>query len=352
MLHFLLSKVRREWSGSCQPKLNSHLFFQLMSDSDMLTVSLGTWMELPNLSMKDWKPSGITTNGRVNVSTVSAYYRDYVKLKSLSSNFAPDTFVTEVRKITDCAEIQKGASGDMASRKKSANNYEYNNAVFQQESLYSEQNEALAGTGSAASMASTSTATDEDDVSSSCTTGGACSSLSASSFGSDSATSGAMSIQQPQQGGATSASASTSDNLMSSLSSGVERMCLSTTRMGQYLQTQARRRANTTCCLEWASNDQGCDYSWDPIVFAGCSLTDILGGAASSACTNASSFGRSYTWKCSNNRQQQQLSPEARKNQRSCPVSKCFNAPHVWEVSGFRTNSNGVQEAFRYSISH
>ena len=27
-----------------------------MTDSDLLTVSLGTWMELPDLTMKDWRP--------------------------------------------------------------------------------------------------------------------------------------------------------------------------------------------------------------------------------------------------------------------------------------------------------
>ena len=47
-----------------------------MTDSELLTVSLGTWMELPNLSMKDWRPDVIkSVGGRINVSTVAAYYK-------------------------------------------------------------------------------------------------------------------------------------------------------------------------------------------------------------------------------------------------------------------------------------
>ena len=50
--------------------------FQTMTDSELLTVSLGTWMELPNLSMKDWRPDVIkSVGGRINVSTVAAYYK-------------------------------------------------------------------------------------------------------------------------------------------------------------------------------------------------------------------------------------------------------------------------------------
>ena len=47
-----------------------------MTDSELLTVSLGTWMELPNLSMKEWRPDVTkSVGGRVNVSTVAAYYK-------------------------------------------------------------------------------------------------------------------------------------------------------------------------------------------------------------------------------------------------------------------------------------
>jgi hypothetical protein len=51
-----------------------------MSDSNMLTVSFGTWMELPNLKMCDWKPSLVdNAETRVTVATVAQYYQDYVR---------------------------------------------------------------------------------------------------------------------------------------------------------------------------------------------------------------------------------------------------------------------------------
>ncbi len=56
-----------------------------MSDSNMLTVSFGTWMELPNLKMYDWKPSLIdNAETRVTVATVAQYYQDYVRYRFIS----------------------------------------------------------------------------------------------------------------------------------------------------------------------------------------------------------------------------------------------------------------------------
>ena len=77
-----------------------------MTDSELLTVSLGTWMELPNLSMKDWRPDvAKAVGGRVNVSTVAAYYREYVQLMSMGANFDEDTLVTSVRKVSNGREL-------------------------------------------------------------------------------------------------------------------------------------------------------------------------------------------------------------------------------------------------------
>ena len=54
-----------------------------MSDSNMLTVSFGTWMELPNLKMTEWRPTLIdNAETRVTVATVAEYYRDYVRYSS------------------------------------------------------------------------------------------------------------------------------------------------------------------------------------------------------------------------------------------------------------------------------
>ena len=74
-----------------------------MADTELLTVSLGTWMELPNLSMKDHVAEAV--GGRVSVSTVAAYYRDYVQQMSLGGNFEENTLVTSVRKCSSMVLI-------------------------------------------------------------------------------------------------------------------------------------------------------------------------------------------------------------------------------------------------------
>jgi hypothetical protein len=55
-----------------------------MTDSKMLTVSFGTWMELPNLKMSEWRPSIIdNAETRVTVATVADYYQDYVRSEDI-----------------------------------------------------------------------------------------------------------------------------------------------------------------------------------------------------------------------------------------------------------------------------
>ena len=71
-----------------------------MTDSELLTVSLGTWMELPDLTMRDWRPDLMVDN-RITVATVAAYYKEYVQHMSLASNFVENTFVTSVRKVSE-----------------------------------------------------------------------------------------------------------------------------------------------------------------------------------------------------------------------------------------------------------
>lgn len=86
-------------------------------DGGLLTVSLGGWMELPNLTMKEWKQSNNfkETNAReshrrTNVACLSQYYQDYVTLMGLTDNFENNTVVTSVRQIkcvnssTSCTE--------------------------------------------------------------------------------------------------------------------------------------------------------------------------------------------------------------------------------------------------------
>jgi len=61
--------------------------------NDMLTVSLGGWMELPSLPMSD------ILKGRADVATVSRYYEDYVKLMGLEGQFRNHTVVTGVKQV-------------------------------------------------------------------------------------------------------------------------------------------------------------------------------------------------------------------------------------------------------------
>ena len=101
-----------------------------MTDNDLLTVSLGTWMELPNLSMKEWRP-GVTENvgKRVNVSTVAAYYQDYVQLTSMSGNFEEDSWVTGVRRVSNC--IEKCAEQDPCEVRSILKHSQYKNDATQ-----------------------------------------------------------------------------------------------------------------------------------------------------------------------------------------------------------------------------
>jgi len=73
-------------------------------DGDMLTVSLGGWMELPDLSMSQWQGQD-----RASVATVSSYYQDYVRMKGLEDRFRNFTMVTGVKQVK-CTQVQCVAS--------------------------------------------------------------------------------------------------------------------------------------------------------------------------------------------------------------------------------------------------
>ena len=60
-------------------------------DGDVQTVSLGTWMELPNLKMN---PENEPGSSRVHVSQVAKYYQTYVKSMGLEAHFNKRTFTS------------------------------------------------------------------------------------------------------------------------------------------------------------------------------------------------------------------------------------------------------------------
>ena len=234
----------------------------MMTDSDLLTVSLGTWMELPDLTMKDWRPDVLVDN-RVSVSTVAAYYKEYVQHMSLSSNFEENTFVTSVRRVSNCS-VSRPSNIEQSKDIIKDTSEESFNALFEQEYLYNEKVEKE------------SDDCGEDVEFSSCTggaTNSSCCSVASASY----------------------------DEASNTTEEIVDDFCTSGTRIGQLMRVQARKRANTTCCLDLVSkcnNITNClemknyDLSWNPIVFEKC-LSNSAG--ANLACSFGA-YGRSYSW--------------------------------------------------------
>jgi len=68
-------------------------------DGFVLTISLGCWMELPNLSFREWEArqeSKCCRESRASVASVAQYYCDYVKMHNLEKYFVENSVVTEV----------------------------------------------------------------------------------------------------------------------------------------------------------------------------------------------------------------------------------------------------------------
>jgi len=73
-------------------------------DGNLKTVSLGAWMQLPNLSMPEWEEHNTAlVNRRTSVSSVAQYYTDYVDIMGISQNFRNHTVVSSVRQVDRCA---------------------------------------------------------------------------------------------------------------------------------------------------------------------------------------------------------------------------------------------------------
>ncbi|XP_054164452.1 oxidative stress-induced growth inhibitor 2-like [Oppia nitens] len=63
---------------------------------EILTISLGSWMQLPDMEIREWC-SQHRRESRVSLSTVANYYYNYVKNKDLMKNFKHFSTVTSVR---------------------------------------------------------------------------------------------------------------------------------------------------------------------------------------------------------------------------------------------------------------
>lgn len=92
------------------------LMFQAM-EGNVLTISRGTWMELPNLGFREWEESvcerqqGMRQK-RASVKNVARYYHDYVDIKGLRKYFRESAEVTSVRRLDQV----KGANAVDADR--------------------------------------------------------------------------------------------------------------------------------------------------------------------------------------------------------------------------------------------
>jgi len=73
---------------------------------NLQTVSSGSWMQLPNLSMFKWKEHNTAfANRRTSVSNVAQYYMDYVEIMGLAQNFRNNTVVTGVKQVKPCVVV-------------------------------------------------------------------------------------------------------------------------------------------------------------------------------------------------------------------------------------------------------
>ncbi|XP_062929712.1 oxidative stress induced growth inhibitor 1 [Mobula hypostoma] len=79
-------------------------------EGSMLTLSFGSWMELPALKMKDWvgEKRRSLRNDRVLPSEVAAYYQNFVSEMGLEKNFVNRSRVTLLRRACGASEGEKG----------------------------------------------------------------------------------------------------------------------------------------------------------------------------------------------------------------------------------------------------
>lgn len=86
-------------------------------DSNVLTISLGSWMELPNADYRAWEQRDsmlegmpcLTRDCRASSGSVARYYAEYVKAKGLGRFFRNGCVVTSVRPLEQvpCAEVRR-----------------------------------------------------------------------------------------------------------------------------------------------------------------------------------------------------------------------------------------------------
>ncbi|XP_078067310.1 oxidative stress-induced growth inhibitor 1-like [Mustelus asterias] len=82
-------------------------------EGSMFTLSLGDWMELPDLSFRDWMrvKRRCLRNDRAMTADIAQYYQHYAKAKGLRENFACNSVVTSVRRVSPSSSEEKQEHG-------------------------------------------------------------------------------------------------------------------------------------------------------------------------------------------------------------------------------------------------
>lgn len=68
-------------------------------EGDVLTISRGCWMELPQINFREWErmqQSRFQRESRATVASVAQYYCDYVAAHDLQKYFRNSSVITEV----------------------------------------------------------------------------------------------------------------------------------------------------------------------------------------------------------------------------------------------------------------
>ncbi|XP_035207736.1 oxidative stress-induced growth inhibitor 1-like [Stegodyphus dumicola] len=84
-------------------------------DGSTITISLGSWMELPNLNIREWDARRSRSLGysglrqkRANVALVAEYYRYYVHSQDLNQYFVNNAVVTSVAPVDKATAYSHG----------------------------------------------------------------------------------------------------------------------------------------------------------------------------------------------------------------------------------------------------
>jgi len=375
-------------------------------DKDVLTVSLGTWMELPNLPMSDWlaKNSNSTNNqkksfksgDRISVGAVADYYKDYVDRMDLSHNFVNRAKVTRVRKVS-CNSLRKAAESGRGrhicrpevEHSHSQSNRHGGGTVFK----FSEDIPALPAAASAAPPVGPSedftmmTSSSGDDVTTSTTpssTGGFLSSLS-SSFTTSSGGGGNYNRTTSPIPAAAAVASAAAQTLASSRNSNStsspeqtevdnfdqdeylewrgnvapeETYALSRTPMGHLVRVQAEANAAHKCCLRRSSDYSASALtctSWNPIcnpaLFTSTPGVGPMSGGGEGTCGSPMVEAQKILERVSGvdyHNSHVQRCPVVRRRMGkgiTCPRDR----PHLWEVSGDRYDpQTGLRHNFKY----